>query len=683
MGLREVPEQRVLPFNFRYQKPKELLSKMSDSEKLTLIAGIKNFCIPGVDSLNLPPVWMSDASSGVRGVDANVTSFPSVIAMGSTFNKDLIKKGGEIIAKECRALGISILLAPGVNIARVPINGRNFEYFGEDPYLAKMMALSYVKGVQSKGVGVSVKHFACNNSEYDRHKSNSIVDERTLREIYLPPFKTCVEGGAVGIMTSYNQINGEYGSEHSYLLTQILRKEWNYKYMVISDWNSLYSKDASLAHGVDIEMPKRKYFPKPDTILTEEQREQVDEKVLHILNSIDAIGAYKRDLLDKRDQLKTKEHENIALSIAKESLVLLKNENVLPLISRKVKRIAVVGRFATKEPTGGGGSSFIKQSYPGRSIEKEIKEAFPNCSVTSFKKRWYKSREISQYVSSCDAVIVSVGFNHVDESEAYDRRWTLHNSDIEDITHASKMNDHTIVVVHSGGALEMPSWYHLPHAIIYSGYLGSYSAKAIKGLIFGEFSPSGRLPFTIAHKLEDYVSMENYPKDFDKISLRRIVVGQGKPHVRNIIDIPYDEQLMVGYRQFDTIGPDPLYPFGSGLSYASFKYEGLIVEQNENKLSISFTLTNTSSIVASEVPQLYIRPKVSNREKPFQQLKGFTKESLKAKEKRVVSFSLSEEDFSYWDDEKKKWVVDKEPYTVCIGSSSKDLRLVSEEIIMP
>lgn len=682
MGLRGIPLQKAHAIKTDYPSAKELLEKMSDKEKLTLIAGVDGFCISPIDSLNLPPVWMSDASSGVRGVDADVTAFPSVIAMAATFNTDLIKKGAKVIGAECRALGISILLAPGVNIARVPINGRNFEYLGEDPYLTKMMALSYVKGVQSKGVGVSVKHFACNNSEYDRHKSNSIVDERTLREIYLPAFKACVEGGAVGIMTSYNQINGEYGSEHSYLLSQVLRKEWNYKYMVISDWNSLYSKDRSLSHGVDIEMPKRKYFPPIDASLSQEQKSQVDEKVLHILNSLEAIGAYKRDLIDKRREIKTKAHEDVALNIAKESLVLLKNDDVLPLVSRKMKKIAIIGRFATKEPTGGGGSSFIKQSYPGTSLDKELKKSYPNCIVQSFGKKWYKNWESSQFVSSCDAVIVSVGFNHVDESEAYDRRWTLKERDIEDITHASKMNSNTIAIIHSGGAVEMPSWYHLPSAIVFSWYLGSYSAKALKGLLFGEFSPSGRLPFTIGERLEDYASMEGYPKHFDKVSFKRIMVGQGKANVRPILDIHYNEKLMVGYRQFDTIGPDPLYPFGFGLSYTDFIYEDFQVKKEGSEYSVSLTVTNTSSKAGSEVVQLYLRPKVSNSERPFQQLKGFDKVLLKAKEKKAVSFVLGEEDFSYYDEASSSWVVDKDIYTICIGSSSRDIKLTSDELSM-
>lgn len=682
MGLRGIPRQIAHAIKTDYPSPKELLEKMSDKEKLTLIAGVNGFCIPPIDSLKLPPVWMSDATSGVRGVDADVTTFPSPIAMAATFNTELVKKGAQVIGAECRALGISILLAPGVNIARVPINGRNFEYFGEDPFLAKMMALHYVKGAQSKGVGVSVKHFACNNSEYDRHKSNSIVDERTLREIYLPAFKACVEGGAVGVMTSYNQINGEYGSEHSYLLSQVLRKEWKYTYMVISDWNSLYSTDRALLHGVDIEMPKRKHFPPIDAHLTQEQRNSVNEKVLHILNTLDVIGAYKRDLIDKRRKIKTKAHEEVALEIAKESVVLLKNEDVLPLVSRKMKKIAIIGRFATKEPIGGGGSSFIKQSYPGLSLDTLLKKSYPNCEVHSFGRRWYKNWDSSQFVSSCDAVIVNIGFNHVDESESYDRRWRLNNRDIEDITHASKMNSNTIAIVHSGGAVEMPSWYHLPSAIVYSWYLGSYSAKAIKGLLFGEFSPSGRLPFTIGGKLEDYASMKGYPKNFDKISFRRVMVGQGKAKVRSILDINYSEKLMVGYRQFDTIGPDPLYPFGFGLSYSTFEYNNLEVKREGSNFHISIELTNTGGKEASEVVQLYLRPKVSNPDRPFQQLKGFNKVLLKVKEKREVSFVLGEEDFSYYDTNLSSWVVDKEPYTICIGSSSREIKLTSDELSM-
>ena len=679
LPLRVVPQQIAQKGEKPYDDVPSLLNELSVEEKLTLIAGIDNFCIPPLPAHHLPPVWLSDATSGVRGVDAQVTIFPSPIAMAATFDKKLIFRVGQAIAKDCRAVGISIILAPGVNIARVPINGRNFEYLGEDPYLAGDIASMYVKGVQSKGVGVTVKHFACNNSEYDRHKTNSVVDEKTLREIYLPPFKACIDSGAVGIMTSYNQINGEYASEHSLLLKQILRKEWAFPYLVVSDWNSLYSHDRSFAHGVDLEMPKRKFFPKVDAHLSQEETQSLDEKVLHILNTLDALGVYKRDLIEGRQCIRSPESQKVALSVAQQSLVLLKNEdNFLPLKKKKNTKIAVIGRFVNGEPTGGGGSSFIKQGYPGKAIQQELLEAYPQSKIRSYSGHWYKCRDISSYVSSCDVVIVSVGFTHVDESEAYDRRWTLHKSDVENIVRASKMNPKTVVITHSGGAIEMPSWIQLPKAVIFGWYTGEYSAQVLRQLLFGEFSPSGRLPITIGRKLSDYASMKGYPEDFARFSLKRVAKGQGNPNVRTVWDIPYDEKLMVGYRQFDTIGPEPLYPFGFGLSYSTFTLDDLEVTKEVSTIEVSLYITNTGEVDSAQVVQLYVRPEKPQSGDAFQQLKGFERVFVKKHEKKGLSFTLDKGAFTYWDEAEGAYVVDSKPYTICLGFSSREILLTSE-----
>jgi len=684
LSLRAVPQQIPRDEYFVDEDIHSLLARMSTEEKLTLIAGVDGFCIPPLANHNLPPVWTSDATRGVRGVDAPVTAFPSPIAMAASFDPQLIFNVGQAIAKECRSVGVSILLGPGVNIARVPINGRNFEYLGEDPYLAGAMAVEYVKGVQSKGVAVTVKHFACNNSEYDRHKTNSIVDEKTLREIYLPPFKACIDGGAVGVMTSYNQVNGEYASENSFLIDEILRKEWKFPYMVISDWNSLYSKEGAFTHGVDLEMPKRTYFPPVDSILTESEEKSLDAKVLHILNTLMALGVYKRDLIEGLLPLHVSKSEEIALQLAKDSLVLLKNDNhFLPLKKLISTKIAVIGPYINGEPTGGGGSSFIKQAFPGKSISHTLKEECSHLQVQSFSGKWYKNPEYRDYIRSCDAVIVSVGFSHVDESEAYDRRWSLHPHDIKDIEQACKLNDHTVVVTHSGGAIEMSTWVKLPKAIIFGWYQGSFFSQAIKALLFGEYSPSGRLPITIAHTLDDYLSMKNYPKDFSAISYKRIQVGQGNPKKRSVWPITYDEKLMVGYRQFDTVGPEPLFPFGFGLSYSEFTLENLSVVSKEKSIEVSCFIFNSGDIDSSQVIQLYMRPEQYSENRPFQQLRKFEKVFLHSKERKEVSFTLGREDVTYFDEKKRAYCVDSGNYTICIGFSSREILLKSELLKMP
>ena len=684
MQLRPVPQQILRNESCPYEDIDSLLAGMSRKEKLEVIAGVDGFCIPAIPSRKLPPVWTSDATSGVRGVDAPVTAFPAPIAMAASFDRELIFKAAQAIARECRALGISILLGPGVNIARVPVNGRNFEYLGEDPYLAGEMASEYVKGMQSKGVGVTVKHFACNNSEYDRHKTNSVIDEKTLRELYLPPFKACVDSGAVGIMTSYNQVNGQYASENYFLIEQILRKEWGFEYMIVSDWNSLYSRDGAFEHGVDLEMPKRKYFPPSDEILTEVEEQILDRKVRHILNTFEALGVYNRDLIEGRLALHSPGNEEVALQLAKDSLVLLKNElHFLPIKKSKCTKIAVIGPFIHGEPTGGGGSSFIKQSYPGESIPHVLEQNYCQSTVRSFSGKWYRNRENTAYVASCDAVIVSAGFTHIDESEAYDRRWTLHDSDIEDIRHACELNADTVVIIHSGGALEMSSWVHLPKAVIFAWYQGAYSARAVTSLLFGEYSPSGRLPVSFAKNLDDYLSMKNYPDDFSSISLKRIQTGQGDPEVRSVWPISYDEKLLVGYRQFDTVGPEPLFPFGFGMSYSDFTLTDLEIRLNADSVDIFCTITNTGEIDSAQVIQLYLRPEHYSEQKVFQQLRGFEKVFLHAKETKKIIFNLTDEDVTFWDETERKYYKDEDRFTVCLGFSSREILLESEPIKMP
>ena len=657
----------------------ELVARMTTEEKCAYIGGTAGFSIRGIPRLNLPPILMADASCGVRGADAPVTAFPSPVALAASWNKAAVHACARMIAEECRATGVAILLAPGINIARVPVCGRNFEYMGEDPFLAGEIASAYVKGVQSLGVGVTVKHFACNNGEYDRHKSNSVVDERTLRELYLPAFHAVVRSGATGVMTAYNQINGTYASEHPHLIGKILRGEWKFDGLVVSDWNSLYSTEGAFRHGVDIEMPKAKWFV-PGTVadlLTRkpELAKILDNKVRTILTTASRLGALQRPAVDLAYEVGSEEHRRAASRLAAESVVLLKHGGMLPLDKNRVRKLVILGAFASGEPIGGGGSSFIKQAQPAQALLPVLGKLLPQTEISVHEGRWWMSTKKRREVAKADAVIITTGFGHILESEAYDRPWRLPDREIRNIVESCALNDNVTVIVHAGGAFEMQSWIDRPQEVLLAWYLGSEGAQGLTDLLLGKTNPTGKLPITIAKKLEDHVSMSNYPTDFSRFSIKRITVGQGNPKKRSVKALDYREALMVGYRQFDTIGPEPLYPFGHGLSYTTFSYSDLTIAKKAHAWQISWKLTNEGAVAGAEVCQLYVRPEFPDADHPMQQLRGFDKVFLQPGESSEVDMELSDEDFSEYSVTEGRWIMVRGVYTIAIGSSSRDIRL--------
>ena len=683
LTLRRPPgyETGILPWveGKRGSRVQALVDAMTLDEKISYISGVDGFCIRPIERLGIPPVWMGDATSGVRGVAAPVTIFPSAIAMAASWNRRCVRESAAMLAEECRAVGISILLAPGVNIARIPVCGRNFEYLGEDPFLAGRMACAYVQGVQSKGVGVTVKHFACNNSEFDRHKTNSIVDERTLRELYLPAFEATIMEGATGVMTAYNQVDGTYASAHAHLVQDILRGEWSFQGIVVSDWNSLYETEGPLRHGVDIEMPKARWFTKKaleDLVASDPSYEALlDAKILRILTVCETLGVFDRPVVDPQARIGTMEHHHGAYAMSSESIVLLKNENILPFEGVKLKNLVVLGRLVSGEPIGGGGSSFIKQGHPGKSIRDELGVKLPGCKLWTFSGVWWRSAKRRAVVAQADAVVVSTGFDHVYESEAYDRQWELPKGELETIRQAGLLNNRTVVVLHAGGAVGMDSWIHLPQAVLHAWYLGETSAQAIVDVLLGKINPSGKLPISIARSLADYESMQGYPPDYASVSLARLQGGQGDPSRRMVQDLVYREGLMVGYRQFDTVGPDPLFPFGFGLSYTRFAYRDLEVVRKDGKWVVSCSIENCGDRGGAEVVQLYVRPSLYGREYPFQQLRGFEKAYLEVGGSTRIVFTLGERDFSEYSVTLGTWKVREGDYCLAVGSSSRDIRL--------
>ena len=669
----------MLPPSEERSLAKRLVAELDEEEKLSLLAGINEFCIPGVERLGVKPVWTSDASMGLRGWKVPVTDFPAMVSMAATFNRDLLTKVGMVLGRECRALGIGVLLGPGVNIARVPVCGRNFEYCGEDPYLAGEIAASYIQGVQSEGVIATVKHYACNNSEFDRHKSNSVVDERSLREIYLPAFKRSVEAGVLSVMTSYNQINGIYASEHPYLLDAILRNEWGFDGLVLSDWDSLYSTAAALKDGVDLEMPSAKWLApaKVKKALQEGSvtTDVIDTKLLHLFTAYEKAGLFSRALIDPTVQVGSKAHREVALTVAKESVVLLKNEgSLLPLKKHKGMVVCIGGSNAYKVASGGGSSHIIPQVKTESFADAMLTEE--NVEVVLLPSSWQKKKFYRDRVASSDAIIMVTGFDHILESEAYDKTWYLPKGEVLEIQSASKLSKSCILVVQSGGAVHLTPFIDAVPAALYAFFLGSSTAEALTDIIFGRANPSGKLPFTIARELSDYRSMKGYPQNFAHTSLKQIRGGQGDPTKRFVQDLEYTEALMVGYRQFDTDKQEVLYPFGHGLSYTDFSYKDLrLTTTDENKVVVSLSVENNGMRIGSTVVQLYVHELAPAFFGPDQELKAFTKVELAPQETGQIEFELSEDAFSHYRTDAWKFVVHKGQFEIRVGESSRDIRL--------
>ncbi len=676
-----VPVEKVLR---KKTTAEEIFSRMTDDEKIEYISGIDSFGIKAIPRLDLPAIWTTDTTSGVRGWDIDGTVMPAAVAMAASFDRGLIYKCAQSIADECRAVGVSVLLGPGVNIARTPVCGRNFEYMGEDPYLAGEMASAYIKGAQSQGVVTTVKHFACNNSDYNRHKENVVVDERTLREIYLPAFEKSVkEGGSLGVMTSYNLVNGVYASQNEHLVDDILRGEWGYEGFVISDWTSLYDTVGPIKSGVDLEMPDGKWFsaPKIRQALSSGQisMQDIDKKVLRLLKVWERLGILDRPVSEHPEKIGCAENRRNALDMARESITLLKNlEGRLPLKEKGIKKIAMLGYNSEVTPTGGGGSAFIIKPSPNDSLPQELKKRLPDAEIVVLGWDWAKTEANLETVREADAVIYSTGFDKVFESETYDRPYELLEAEAEGIRRAKGLNSNTIVILHSGGDCETRSWVDAVDAVLFAYYLGDEGAPALADVLFGDVNPSGHLPFTIARDEKDYSTMISLPEDYWWIDDgRRGVPGQGDPEIGTVTDLEYTEGILVGYRWFDTKSLAVEFPFGHGLSYTTFEYSDARTEVADGNVLVTFKVRNTGPVKGAEVAQVYVHDMMPSISKPEQELRGFERIELSPGEEKTVSMKLDPRAFSHYDTENGRWREDAGSYEIRIGSSSRDIRLAS------
>ena len=788
-----------------------MVAGMTLEEKIDYIGGVDGFYIRAIPHLGVPRLKMADGPIGVRNYGPS-TTLAGGIGLAATWDTALDERAGSVLGEDGRARGVHFLLGPGVNIYRAPMNGRNFEYFGEDPFLAAHTAVGYIEGVQSQGVCATIKHYMGNNSEYDRHNVNSVIDERTMREIYLPTFEAAVKQAHVcAVMDSYNLTNGEHLTQNDYLNNQVVKQEWGFDGIIMSDWDATYDGVAAVNGGLDLEMPSGKFMNRatllPAVKAGKVSPATIDEHVRRILRTAVKMGWFDRDQTDLSIPLYNREGSRVALQAARESMVLLKNDGgLLPLDRSKIKTLALVGPDAYPAVPVGGGSAGVrpfsamddlegladalgdsaKVVYKGgipalaeiaraTTFATEASGPEPGLQVEYFAStdlsgppvrtgtdvrvsygpdhplppdfhsaRWtgyYRVNDRGTYhlvlqamgeqggarlflddklvidnwtlhrslvsdvvldiaagahqvrleayrvanwgsttlrmglvrsdaivdpdavaiASKADAVVVAVGFDPTTESEGSDRTFRLPIGQDELIQAMLAANKNVIVVITSGGGVDMSQWVEHTPAILESWYPGQEGGTALAEVLLGEVNPSGKLPISMERRLEDNAVYDNYyPNDGDK-------------------SVKYAEGIFLGYRQYDKGGAKPLFPFGFGLSYTTFKYGNLSVTpqsvQGSDAVTVTFDVTNTGEREGTEVAELYVSDTHSSVPRPVKELKGFARVELKPGESKKVSLTLDRRDLSYYDVTSKQWKAEPGDFGILVGSSSATIDL--------
>lgn len=617
--------------------------------------------------------------------------------MAATWDRDLVNREGRAIAQEVKALGRDMILGPTVNINRQPLWGRNFEGYGEDPYLSGQMGVAYVKGVQSEGVIPSLKHFAVNNEEYERHRVNVTIDERTLHEIYLPAFKAAVqEAGVWNVMSAYNKVNGVHCGENDYLLDQVLKKEFGFKGFVVSDWGSTYSTAPTVNAGMDLEMPggppMEKWIVNPRTVasgngdgwlvaenvLAEVKAGHIseatlDDNVSRILRAIFLSGIFDHPHTGG-GEADTPEERAVALQGATEGIVLLKNEGLLPLDKHSVHSIAVIGPNAALARTGGGGSSMVRPKYAIAPLdgvrERAAKDGISvsyalgvgmegeDAAQDSPEARAQALKEAADAAAKADVAIVVVGRYNKIESEGFDvKTMDLPAGQDELIAAVEKANPHTVVVLNTGDPVTMTKWIDKTTALLDMWYGGQEGGHALAAILFGDANPSGKLPVTLPKRYEDNPAFGNYP---------------GKN-----LEVKYAEGIYVGYRYYDTKNVELQFPFGFGLSYTKFEYSGLRIlpKGSEGTWTVSAEVRNSGLSAGAEVVELYVHDAHATIDRPAHELKGFQRMELQPGETKTVEFTVNRAALSYWNPATKAWQADPGTFEIQVGSSSRDIRL--------
>lgn len=779
----------------------DLLGRLTLDEKLSLITGDREFYIRPIPRLGLPEIVMADGPLGVRNYGQS-TAYPATVAVAASWDTALAETFGAAMGRDCRARGVHILLAPGVNIQRVPTNGRNFEYFAEDPLLAAHMGVSVIRGLQGQGVVATVKHYAANNQETERGTINVRVSQRALRELYLPAFHAAVtEGGVWAVMNSYNRLNGPYATTHDWLNHTVLKGEWGFRGVLVSDWGAVHDTAAPFNGGLDLEMPGGEFFtlPKLKALLDKKHIDTatLDDKVARILRLEIANGFLDRPQKDTAIPLDDPRSAAAALQAAREGIVLLKNDGaLLPLDRTQPKRIVVLGPLADLYASGGGSShvrpfhattalaglralagtatqidfipdlgnsavnhllystrfaqplqveffnntelagtplatttstqldyvwdgapvtgltdknysvrwtgtitapvdgdySFITQSDDGsrvflddrlildlwgrHAIETKATHLTLKAGTTHRLRVEYMQAhgdaimrfgwgptpthdplpaQYTERVRTADAVVVCAGFMMAEESEGFDHGFDLPEGQAELIRAVSTVNPRTVVVLHTGNRVATASWAGSVAGLLQAWFPGQAGGQALAEILFGDVNPSGKLPVTYEARWEDNASHGNFP---------------GKDG-----HVDYVEDIFVGYRWFDHRQLTPLFPFGHGLSYTTFKYGAVqATPAADGGTTVTFTLTNTGQRAGAEVAQVYVEPPAGNVPRAVRELKGFARVKLAPGETKTITVTLKRDAFTYWDDRTDAWQITPGRHVIAVGASSRDLR---------
>lgn len=707
------------------ERIENVLQQMTLKEKINMVHAQSKFSSPGVPRLGIPENWMTDGPHGIRPevlwdewdqagwTNDSCIAFPALTCLAATWNPEMALLYGKSIGEEARYRNKNVLLGPGVNIYRTPLNGRNFEYMGEDPFLSSVMVVPYIEGVQSNGVAACVKHYALNNQEFNRHTSNVIVDDRALYEIYLPAFKAAVQkGGTWAMMGSYNLYKNQHCCHNQYLLNDILKEEWGFDGVVVSDWGGVHNTEQAIYNGLDMEFGSwtnglsygasnaydNYYLADPYLQLIQAGKagtKELDEKVRRILRFS------FRTTMDKDrpfGSIGSPEHSAAARQIAEEGIVLLQNkDNVLPIDLSKVKKIAVIGENAIKMMTVGGGSSSLKAKYEISPLDG-LKHRVGSQAEVVYARGYVgdptgeyngvtsgqdlkddRSADILldeavQVAKGADYVIFVGGLNksaHQDCEDSDRAGLELPYNQDKVISALAKVNKNLIVVNISGNAVAMP-WVNEVPAIVQGWYLGSEMGNALASILLGDVNPSGKLPMTFGVKLTDYAAhyLGEYPGNKDQL--------EASKNRTDTINVTYHEGIFVGYRWFDKEKIKPLFPFGHGLSYTTFEYGKVVPDKGEmtanDKISFNVNVKNTGNRDGAEIVQLYISDAKSSLPRPAKELKAFEKVYLKAGEEKPVTLTVDKSALSYFDVEKHQWIAEPGDFEAIIGASATDVK---------
>ena len=654
------------------------ISTLTLEQKASLLSGHDFWSTKAIPEAGIPSIILTDGPHGVRrqagdadhlGINDSLpsTCFPPAVAVGSSWDPELAARIGEAVGREGRAFGVSVILGPGVNIKRSPLCGRNFEYYSEDPYLSGVLGSAHVTGMQQAGVGASLKHFAANNQEHERMRISADVDERTLREIYLPAFERVVkEARPATVMCSYNKINGVYASHNRWLLTDVLRGDWGFDGAVVSDWGAVSDRVAGVAAGMDLEMPGSGGTT-DQQIVDAVRAGLLDESTLD--ESVRRVLALTELPHDATDELDVEGHHALARELAAESIVLLKNDrDTLPVPAKS--RVAVIGAFATEPRFQGGGSSHINPTRLDAALDAIRDQSWTDGVTVEHASGFSLDgtgnadvllEEATTAAGRADIALVFVGLSDREESEGFDRdTLTLPQAQLDLITAVAKAAPRTVVVLSNGGVVSLEGWHDQVDAIVEGWLLGQAGGSALCDVIFGHVNPSGHLAESIPLRLEDSPSWLNFPGE------------QG--HVR------YGEGVFVGYRYYTTAGVPVRYPFGHGLSYTTFSTDELTLDAvGDEDVEVTVSVTNTGDRAGKHVVQLYVAGGDAPVRRPTRELRGFAKVALEPGESTTVTLRLDRRAFAYWDMEFGRWVVAAGEYRIQVCSDASTV--VREERI--